>query len=168
MSNSGGYQVRILKLLRIYCRWCSTEFYVCQSCWRRQAYCQDACRVAGRLKSHRKAQKRYRQTQRGKKVHCLAENRRRLRKINMLSKNMDDATSRCTAPGFLDTSLIFRQPWVLGLQARIPWPGLGSRSHSSPHAIRRCKAPQKSRPHAGLLRDYGRCDHKWPVPSRSC
>jgi hypothetical protein len=40
------------------------------------------------------AQQRYRQTEKGKKSHRLAENRRRHRKINPPSKKMDDATTR--------------------------------------------------------------------------
>lgn len=83
-----------MKLILVSCRWCNIEFCVCRCCWRGQAYCCDACRNAGRRACHCKTQQRYRQTEKGKKTHRLAENRRRHRKINPPSKNMDDATTR--------------------------------------------------------------------------
>lgn len=42
---------------------------------------------------HREAQRRYRLTEKGKKVHRLAENRRRNGPDQNNQKNMDDATS---------------------------------------------------------------------------
>ena len=83
-----------MKLIRVFCRWCNIGFCVCRCCWRGQAYCSDVCRNAARRASHRKAQQRYRQTEKGKKSHRLAENRRRHRKNKPLSKKMDDATTR--------------------------------------------------------------------------
>jgi len=83
-----------MKLICVICRCCKKPFCVCQRCWRGQAYCSDACRRAGYLQSHRKAQHRYRQTENGKKVHRLAENRRRQTKLFSDSKNMDDGTSK--------------------------------------------------------------------------
>ncbi len=83
----------MLILISVFCRWCNTSICICRCCWRGQAYCSDACRRAGRMQSHRKAQQRYRQTEKGKKAHRLAENRRRYRETPPVSKNMDDATS---------------------------------------------------------------------------
>ena len=81
-------------LLRfIQCRWCDFLFCVCRRCWRGQAYCCDQCRRAAKLKSHRKAQRKYRQSEKGKKAHREAENRRRHGKNQNKQKNMDDATS---------------------------------------------------------------------------
>ena len=80
-------------LLRICCRWCDFIFFVCRSCWRGQAYCCDQCRLAGKRHSHRKAQRRYRQSPKGKKAHRQAENRRRHRLSQKIEKNMDDASS---------------------------------------------------------------------------
>ncbi len=80
-------------LLCIRCRWCNLSFHVCRSCWRGQAYCCDRCRDAGRRYNHRNAQRRYRQSARGKKAHCQAENRRRHGWSAKSIKNMDDATS---------------------------------------------------------------------------
>ena len=79
-------------LLCIRCRWCHLTFHACRSCWRGQAYCCDPCRVAGRRYNHRNAQRRYRQSARGKKAHCL-ENRRRHGWSKKSEKNMDDQTS---------------------------------------------------------------------------
>ena len=92
-------------LLRfIQCRWCDFVFCVCRRCWRGQAYCCDQCRRAAKLRSHRKAQRKYRQTEKGKKAHRLAENRRRYRKINPPLKNMDDATTRTPSDWAMVTS----------------------------------------------------------------
>ena len=82
-----------LLLLQIRCRWCRCFFYVCRACWRGQAYCCDPCRLAAKRDNHRKAQRRYRQSLKGKKAHREAENRRRHGWSKKSEKNMDDATS---------------------------------------------------------------------------
>ena len=85
-----------LYLINIECRWCDLTFCICRSCWRGQAYCCDICRLAGKLKNRREAQRKYRKTDKGKKAHCESENRRRhgLSKKNQNEqKNMDDATT---------------------------------------------------------------------------
>jgi len=94
-------------LLFIQCRWCAFRFCICRSCWRGQAYCCDACRHAARLKSHRQAQRKYRQTEKGKKAHRQAENRRRHGQRQNRPKNMDDAPS---TP---------RRPWAMKVVTRI-------------------------------------------------
>lgn len=87
-------EVYIFVLLKkIECRWCRTIFHICRSCWTGQAYCCDECRKEGIHHAHRKAQKRYRQTAKGKKAHIEAEKRRRKRLANKNEKNMDDGTS---------------------------------------------------------------------------
>ena len=83
----------ILLLRQIRCSWCDFVFYVCWCCWRGQAYCGDECRIAGKRKNHREAQRRYRQTSKGKKAHREAENRRRHGLSKKNQKNMDDASS---------------------------------------------------------------------------
>ena len=75
------------------CRWCCFVFYICRTCWRGHAYCCEGCRRAGTLKNKREAQRRYRQTEKGKKRHREGENRRRYRKKIQKAKNMDDTTS---------------------------------------------------------------------------
>lgn len=83
----------ILYLLRIECGWCHLIFFVCRRCFRGQSYCSDRCRIEGRGKNHREAQRRYRQTPKGKKAHREAENRRRHGVSKKNQKNMDDPSS---------------------------------------------------------------------------
>ncbi len=84
-------------LIKISCRWCTLKFSICRSCWRGQAYCPGNCRIAGKRKAHRKAQRRYRKTLKGIKTHRQAENRRRIRLKNKNyerdEKKLGDATS---------------------------------------------------------------------------
>lgn len=80
-------------LILIQCRWCALEFCLCRRCWRGQVYCCDQCRQAAKLLNHCKAQQKYRQSDKGKKAHRQAENRRRYRKKHHQQKKMDDATS---------------------------------------------------------------------------
>jgi hypothetical protein len=82
-----------LELISVFCRWCQIGFCVCRCCWRGQAYCCDACRLSASRASHRKAQRRYRQTEKGRRAHQKAENRRRHSKNPSHQKNMDDASS---------------------------------------------------------------------------
>ena len=84
----------ILLLVEVCCRWCGKRFYVCRRCWRGQVYCGEACRHLGRGKVHREAQRRYRQTLRGKKAHRQGENRRRHGWSKKNEKKMDDPTSK--------------------------------------------------------------------------
>jgi hypothetical protein len=87
----------ILLLLQIRCGWCHLIFYLCRSCWRGHRYCSDPCRLAAKRKQRCEAQRRYRQTAKGKKTHCEDENRRRhglsKKKVKKNMKNMDDASS---------------------------------------------------------------------------
>ena len=84
----------IFLLLEIRCRWCGVSFCICRRCWRGQGYCSEACRSSGRRQVHREAQRRYRQTQKGKKAHRHAENRRRHELSQGNEKKMDDPSSR--------------------------------------------------------------------------
>lgn len=79
-----------LLLKEIRCKWCGQIFYVCQHCWRGQAYCRDLCRQASQRQSRRLAQQKYRRTKKGKRRHREAEKRRRMRQNK---KTMDDASS---------------------------------------------------------------------------
>jgi len=90
----GSEAIFILLLIEVCCRWCKASFCVCQRCWRGQVYCSEECRRSGRRRIHREAQKRYRQTSKGKKAHCQAENRRRHGWSKKNGKKMDDPSSR--------------------------------------------------------------------------
>jgi len=83
-----------LLLVGVDCRECRLRFFICRRCWRGQAYCSEECRRLGRGRVHREAQKRYRQTSKGKKAHRQAENRRRYRSSKENEKKMDDLSSR--------------------------------------------------------------------------
>jgi hypothetical protein len=93
-----------LLLVEVCCRWCGERFYVCQRCWRGQAYCSEGCRRLGRGRVHREAQRRYlsacghaqagRQTPKGKKAHRQGENRRRHGWSKRNEKKMDDPSSK--------------------------------------------------------------------------
>lgn len=87
----------ILELISVFCRHCQRGFCVCRCCWRGQAYCSDACRLSAGRASHRKAQRRYRQSEKGRRAHRKAENRRRYSKNSPGQNNMDDATSTPSA-----------------------------------------------------------------------
>ena len=83
-----------LFLIEVCCHECGMKFCVCQRCWRGQAYCSEECRCSGRRRVHREAQKRYRQTPKGKKAHREAENRRRHGWSKQNGKKMDDLSSK--------------------------------------------------------------------------
>ena len=83
-----------LFLVEVYCRWCGMGFLICQRCWRGQAYCSEECCRLGRSRVHREAQRRYRQTSKGKKAHRQAENRRRHGWSKENEKKMDDLSSK--------------------------------------------------------------------------
>lgn len=67
-------------VIRIYCGCCGRIFYVCRKCYRGQIYCCKECRKAGYREIHREAQRRYRQTGRGKEKHQKAERKRRMKR----------------------------------------------------------------------------------------
>ena len=109
---SGYLQGRILLLISVICRLCQTSFCVCRCCWRGQAYCSTACRITARRASHRRAQSRYRQTAKGRRAHCLAENNRRQRKNQTGLKNMDDQPSTSVASAYILVSSSAKNPSV--------------------------------------------------------
>lgn len=81
-------KITFLKIIQ--CKRCHQIFFICNHCWRGQAYCCDQCRQAARREARRKRQKKYRQTPKGKAAHCRQERNRRLRKTK---KNMGDTPS---------------------------------------------------------------------------
>ena len=91
--------MEIVLLKRIECKRCFQIFYVCRSCWRGQAYCCQECRQEARKEAHCKAQKKYRQTPKGKEAHRRQEKNKRLRQAE---KTMDDTS---TIPGVTHDSV---------------------------------------------------------------
>ena len=84
----------LVPLLEITCRWCGKKFYLCRGCWRGRCYCDEQCREAANHKSHRESQRRYRQTENGRKNHREAEKRRRMGLSKKSEKIVDDAGTK--------------------------------------------------------------------------
>ena len=102
-------KVGFLLLISVICRFCKIAFCICRRCWRGQAYCSAACRISARRASHRQAQRRYRQSVKGRRAHCLAENSRRQRKNQPGLKNMDDQASTPEVSGDILTCRCARE-----------------------------------------------------------
>lgn len=102
-------------LLSIQCRCCEFYFCICRRCFRGQAYCSDECRRAGQLIIKRKAQRKYRQTEKGKKNHREDENRRRHGLSKKNKKNMDDTTST-VLPVWCIALLLWMQSQIFGIK----------------------------------------------------
>ncbi len=68
------------QLKAIVCHCCGLIFFLCAHCYRGHRYCSKKCRKSSQNAAHRKAQRQYRQTAKGKKSHCESEKRRRLGK----------------------------------------------------------------------------------------
>lgn len=71
-----------------------------------QCYCCDRCRFIAQRESRRRAQRRYRQTGKGRKAHREAERRRRIRKTRSIQKNVDDKGSTPPTPH----AILFTKP----------------------------------------------------------
>ena len=71
-------QATLVPLLEIPCRWCGGLFCICRRCWRGHRYCCERCRQEAKQTAHRESQRRYRQTEKGRKNHRQAEKRRRM------------------------------------------------------------------------------------------
>ena len=86
-----------VRLRRILCARCGRGFYVCQSCWRGQQYCCRECRAAARRDARQATQRRYRGTEKGKKVHREAEKRRRVGLTKKIERIVDytGSTPQC-------------------------------------------------------------------------
>jgi len=82
-------------LKEIRCKYCGCTFYVCRSCWRGQIYCGKTCRKACQIEMHRKAQRKYRHTEKGKETRRLYEKTKDSKK-NSVSPGDDTATGAKT------------------------------------------------------------------------
>jgi hypothetical protein len=67
-------------LIQITCKTCRLVFHLCRSCFRGQAYCCDLCRLVSSITKHRKAQSRYRTSEKGRKANRIAAKRRQIQK----------------------------------------------------------------------------------------
>ncbi len=59
------------------CKCCGRNFFVCRKCYKGQVYCSKKCRRAGYLERHRERQKKYQNSEKGKKTRSNAGKRRR-------------------------------------------------------------------------------------------
>lgn len=95
-------------LKEIMCRWCGQSFFLCQSCWRCQAYCSKSCRSSGTRRCRQKRQQKYRNTKKGRITRRNAERRRSLQQA---SKKSGDATSNTDSSVLPSPEIHFvRQP----------------------------------------------------------
>ena len=93
---AGGTHIKddsVVLLREIECRWCGEIFCVCRCCWRGQSYCSAECRGAAKRKAHQEAQRKYRGTEKGKRAHREAENRRRLGISKKSREPLDDTAT---------------------------------------------------------------------------
>jgi len=83
-------QSHTTELIKIECQCCGQIFIMCRRCYRGHIYCSEECRISGKREARREAQRRYRQTENGKKKHSEAEKRRRKRtkKIKFTRSNI--------------------------------------------------------------------------------
>ncbi len=70
--------IKQLKIL--YCHCCGHIFVLCAHCYRGHKYCSQDCRIAAQRESHRKAQQKYRSTEKGRIYHRDYEKLRRMGK----------------------------------------------------------------------------------------
>lgn len=59
------------------CNCCGRIFFVCRRCYRGHVYCSEKCRKTGYLERHRERQKKYQNSEKGKKTRSRAGKRRR-------------------------------------------------------------------------------------------
>lgn len=83
--------VCIKPLIELECKHCKTRFYICRNCYYGNLYCSCACRIEAQLLAHRKAQRKYRATEKGRETHRIYERNRRMGKNK---KTMADETTK--------------------------------------------------------------------------
>ena len=69
-----------LLLIELECKHCELRFNICRKCYCGHVYCSSSCRREAQVKAHRKAQSRYRTSDKGREAHCHNEKMRRLGK----------------------------------------------------------------------------------------
>lgn len=79
----------LVLLIEIVCRHCGIRFLMCRRCYRGHVYCSSACRDEAQQLSHREAQRKYRQTEKGRKAHRENEKKRRMGRVE---KTVADAS----------------------------------------------------------------------------
>ena len=67
-------------LIQIECKCCHQNFFLCRSCYKGQIYCCEYCRATTKKIAHRKAQSKYRTSEKGRKANRITQRRRRIKK----------------------------------------------------------------------------------------
>ncbi len=75
---TGWIDLKIKQLKILYCRCCGLIFWLCSHCYRGHKYCSQDCRIVAHRELHRKAQQKYRRTEKGGKYHQNYEKQRRM------------------------------------------------------------------------------------------
>jgi nitrate reductase NapE component len=87
----GGYGMcSNVFLIELECKLCKLRFNICRKCYRGHVYCSSRCRSEAQLRSHRKAQSRYRTSDKGREAHCRNE---RMRRMGRTKKTMADEST---------------------------------------------------------------------------
>ena len=81
-------------LIELECKHCQVRFNICRKCYCGHVYCCSRCRREAQLKAHRKAQSRYRTSDKGRQAHGRNE---RMRRMGKTKKTMADESTN-TSP----------------------------------------------------------------------
>lgn len=76
------------------CPNCSKRFSICQRCWRGHWYCSPGCSAEARSKSRSRANRRYRNSEGGRKCQRIAQNRYRQRNVRDHSSTKSSTSLR--------------------------------------------------------------------------
>ena len=77
-------------LIELECKYCKLRFNICRKCYCGHLYCSSSCRRQAQVKARRKAQSRYRTSNKGREAHSCNEKKRRMGKIK---KTMADEST---------------------------------------------------------------------------
>jgi len=77
-------------LIELECKHCQLRFNICGKCYCGHLYCSSSCRLEAQLIAHRKAQSRYRTSDKGRQAHSRNEKKRRMGKTK---KTMADEST---------------------------------------------------------------------------
>jgi hypothetical protein len=77
-------------LIELECNHCQRRFNICRKCYRGHLYCSSSCRREAQVRAHRKAQSRYRTSDKGRQAHSRNEKMRRMGKTK---KTMADEST---------------------------------------------------------------------------
>ena len=78
----------LMKSARLYqCARCTCQVIICSSCDRSNIYCNTGCAKQSRVLNHRKSNKLYQTSQKGKQKHAQRQRRYRARQANKVTEH---------------------------------------------------------------------------------